>query len=193
MNSFDKTINKILSEVLLDTEYSTDPKSKKAERVKLSFSDASKKESTKIGSVKGFDIYRKDTQFPKGTSVTIYGVTDDIKIVIKGELLSSNTIRVKSLESNENNTLKADELYHYLVTSLDYAIISDTVQSVGGKMVWKKLFRYPDIKISYSIKGSNKWKELPVDKREHYEVLWTSDEESPRSDLILKAEHGNNH
>jgi hypothetical protein len=191
MDQFDRAINRILSEVFLDTEYSRDPKTNRAERVKLTFSDDSKKKSTNIGSINGFSLYRKDTKFPNGTSVTIYGLTDDVKIVIKGDLLGSNTIRVKSLEAGENNALKVDELYHYLIDQLGYTIISDTVQSIGGKMVWKKLFRYPDIKISYSIKGSNKWKELPVDKRQHYEVLWTSDESSARGDLILKAENAN--
>ena len=190
MNSFDKAINRILSEVFLDTEYSRDLKTSRAERSKLSFSDLDKKKSTKIGSIKGFSLYRKDTKFPKGTSATIYAVSDVIRIVIKGELLASNTIRVKSLEAEENNTLKVDELYHYMITQLGYTIISDTVHSIGGKMVWKKLFRYPDVAISYSMKGSDKWKEIPVDKREHYEILWTSDENSRRGDLILKA-HAN--
>lgn len=189
MNSFDRTINRILSEVFLDTEYSRDLKTSRAERSILSFTDSDKLKSTKIGSIKGFTLYRKDTKFPKGTSATIYAVSDVIRIVIKGELLASNTIRVKSLEAEENNSLKVDELYHYMITQLGYKIISDTVHSIGGKMVWKKLFRYPDVKISYSMKGSDKWKEIPVDKREHYEILWTSDEESRRSDIILKAEH----
>ena len=74
-----------------------------------------------------------------------------------------------------------------MIAQLGYTIISDTVQSIGGKMVWKKLFKYPDIIISYSIKGTDKWKEIPVDKRSHYEVLWTSDENSTRGDIILKA------
>lgn len=191
MNSFDRTINRILSEVFLDTEYSRDLKTSRAERSMLSFTDSDKLKSTKIGSIKGFTLYRKDTKFPKGTSATIYAVSDVIRIVIKGELLASNTIRVKSLEAEENNSLKVDELYHYMITQLGYKIISDTVHSIGGKMVWKKLFRYPDVKISYSMKGSDKWKEIPVDKREHYEILWTSDEESRRSDIILKAEHAN--
>ena len=190
MNSFDRTINRILSEVFLDTEYSRDLKTSRAERSLLSFSDLDKKKSSKIGSIKGYTLYRKDTQFPKGKTATIYGITNDVKIVIKGELLASNTIRVKSLEAEENNSLKVDELYHYMITQLGYKIISDTVHSIGGKMVWKKLFKYPDIKISYAIKGSNNWKELPVDKREHYEILWTSDENSQRGDIILKAEHG---
>lgn len=191
MDQFDRAINRILSEVFLDTEYATDPRTKKASRKEIDFSNLESKKGIKIGSIKEYDIYKRDTQFPNGTSTTICGVTDEIKIAIKGELLSTKVFREKSLESKAGNLLKVDELYHYLIDQLGYTIISDTVQSIGGKMVWKKLFRYPDIKISYSIKGSNKWKELPVDKRQHYEVLWTGDESSARGDLILKAENAN--
>jgi len=184
---------KILVDMYLDKDYyKVNPRTNKIDKSKINLSTPHTNYGKKIGSYKNHDIYRKDVKYPNGTTATFLAVRDDdVKLMIRSEVISiPNVIRVKSLESKTDNVLKAFELYHYLITDHGYQIISDSVQSVGGKKVWKKLMTYQDIKIFYSLRSNGKfgkWKLIPTDKAHELEVFWTEDESSPRGELALKA------
>ena len=190
---FDGICKELLAEIYLDKDYyKVDSKTKKVDKSQINLSTPSSNFGRKIGSYNAHDIYRRDVKYPNGTTAIFIAVKDnDVKLMIRSEVVSiPNVIRVKSLESKSDNVLKSFDLYHYLITDLGYQLISDSIHSVGGKKVWKKLMEYEDIKFFYSIKASGKfgkWKLITPDKVQQMELFWTEDESSPRGDLALKA------
>lgn len=189
---FDGAYRQLL-EIYLDKDYyKVDPKTKKVDKSQINLSIPQSNFGRKIGSYKDHDLYRRDVKYFNGSSAIFIAVKDnDVKLMIKSEVVNvPNVIKIKSLESKTDNVLKLSDLYHYLITDLGYQIISDSVHSVGGKKVWKKLMTKGDLKFFYAMFRSGKygkWKLIPSDKIQQLELFWTELESSPRGDLALKA------
>jgi hypothetical protein len=56
------------------------------------------------------------------------------------------------LDSAPGNTLRAADFYRILITQLKIILVADA-QSPGGKAVWAKLNKFPDVSIHGWLKG----------------------------------------
>jgi hypothetical protein len=139
----------------------------------------------KIGEIKGHDIYLMG-----GKGVTIIRAfnqkTNLIDMFVDGIMTenpdNSRTFQIDKLSGREGTSLKAHELYHYLINHHN-VILNTSSQSLGGYKVWQKLSRKRDINVHgyypQYVKYANNFKDIkdladtavPVDMKEPEENL----------------------
>lgn len=81
-----------------------------------------------------------------------------------------NSFIVVDLSANKNNTLKAHELYHHLITKHNLHIHSDYEQSTGGMKTWKKLHQMPGIHMQSYNGSTKKYSELKRSFQRNYDM-----------------------
>ena len=55
--------------------------------------------------------------------------------------------QVTGIVASKENTLKIPALYHLLIVKYDITLVSDYIQSPGGKKVWERLSDMPGVQV----------------------------------------------
>lgn len=110
-----------------------------------------------------------DDEIPAG--FTIHDpVTKKMTLRVLGHFKkNTNKFFVGSLESTKNNTAKAVDVYHHLVTHHNVHLHSDYEQSPGAEKVWKALHRKPGIHMQSFNGSSKKYFELKPSFQKNYD------------------------
>lgn len=114
-----------------------------------------------IGSTDTHKIYRKiqSLQYRKDAAPTsrasflaVDKKTNEAHLNVNGNWHNKNKIlTVDSLKGHPESTLKAHDFYHHLLMAGHVnKLVSDKIQSQGGKKVWKKLSTLPHVKLTGS-------------------------------------------
>lgn len=141
-----------------------------------------------IGTINNHGLFREMNE----DSLVIFAVPKlESKATVKmmGEILGKDKYRIFELESSENNKLSVVDIYHYLITELGYAMVSDTEHTVGGKGLWQKLFSFPDLKFFSAVENHvnhpsvsrfGEW--VPIKKSElnKPELFWDAESRTSR-------------
>ena len=112
-------------------------------------------------------------QHPNDKTYARYQVRDhktgDVHMEVQGNH-TGNRFDVASLNAGHNNTVKAHELYHHLITQHGIHIHSDYEQSEGGMKVWKALHKMPGIHMQSWNGSSEKYSELKPSFQRKYDM-----------------------
>jgi hypothetical protein len=201
MRDFDNLVNQILLEFpMLNKDIGGDlyPKDESGKVIKpdsFPMPDGAKK----IGEVNGNSIYFKNETHPTPYSIILVSPQEGVvSLELVGELVDNNPkrFRERQIESSKTNTLKAYELYHYLITKLGFDIVSDNEQTDGGQRIWLTLFKYPDIKFWYTnetkirdpkVSPLGKWEPIKKSDLKDVSEFWASDSSKRQSSIVLMA------
>lgn len=130
-----------------------------------------------VSSAHGHDIYKKETEsggykmkyLKDKVKFTSYAAVKDGKPKIAVKMSNHETdgkMKITGLQATKDNTLKAHDFYHHLITHHGETIHSDSEQSEGAKKVWKRLMRKPGVKFHVHDWSNGKTKPLhPITNR----------------------------
>lgn len=141
----------------------------KDERPENHLNDIDLKHYKHVSSAYGHDIYKKETEShaQKIRFTTYAGAKNGkVKIAVKMSTHGDNKSTITGLQATKDNTFKAHDFYHHLITHHGETLHSDAEQSEGAKKVWKRLMRKPGVKFHVHDWSNGKTKPLhPITNR----------------------------
>jgi hypothetical protein len=152
----------------------------------------------KVTSIKGFDIYIKQGNphghwLDKVSNVAVFDQNE--KHILNFSLYPygyKDTYREGVMERFNEGNIFASDIYHYLVTQLNWKIVSDDTHSRQGAEVWKRMMQqYPDIKFTYLGGEPRDWQPIDPKDTKQLDSLWSTTKPSSSLDNVsLKMEKG---
>lgn len=91
----------------------------------------------------------KNTEARPATFYAIHKPTGDVHMKVEGQYTpSSKKFQISCLSGHPDSKIKAHEFYHHLVLAGHVKELhSDETQSIGGKKVWSRLRKMPNVKV----------------------------------------------
>ena len=154
-----------------------------------------KKDAARLGekltSIKGFDIYIKQGD-PYGhwsnkmSNVAVFDQSG--KHILNFSLYPYGEKDIYTegvMERFNEGNIFASDIYHYLVTQLNWKIVSDNTHSEQGAKVWRRMMQqYPDIKFTYLGGEPRGWQPIDPKDTKLIDSLWGATKTSSSFDNV---------
>jgi GNAT superfamily N-acetyltransferase len=101
----------------------------------------------RVGTLGPYEIYRNDLGRGSIRWWLHDEEVDQPVILLRTEEIDGEYF-VEGVNGRKGTLIKADELYHWIITTYGATLVSDAYQSPGGARIWERLSKRPDIVIT---------------------------------------------